>query len=70
METSTTITPQPGITTIPLADSVPATELVFPESGPFSVKAQQSYVLIAHGETTEEALAEAGFVAKTDGPLQ
>ena len=69
-EASTTITPQRGLTTIPLADFVAMTELVYPEDEPPSLEAQQSYVLIAQGETSEEALAAAGFVVRGDGPLQ
>jgi hypothetical protein len=69
-EASTTITPQPGITTVPLSDFVMLTELVYPDSERVSLEAQQGHVLIAHGETTEEALAAAGFVLKVDGPLQ
>ena len=70
VETSTTITPQPGITTVPFSDLVSVTELVYPDSEPASLEAQQGHVLIARGETTEEALASAGFVLKVDGPLQ
>jgi hypothetical protein len=69
-EASTTITPQPGIKTIPFSDFVTLTELVYPDSEPVSLEAQQGYALIATGETTEEALASAGFVLKMDGPLQ
>ncbi|KAA6457560.1 hypothetical protein DYQ86_22285 [Acidobacteria bacterium AB60] len=69
-EASTTITPQPGITTVPFSDFVTLTELVYPDSEPVSLEAQQGHVLIARGETTEEALASAGFVLKVDGPLQ
>ena len=69
-EASTTITPQPGITTVPFSDFVTLTELVYPDSEPVSLEAQQGHALIAHGETTEEALASAGFVLKVDGPLQ
>jgi hypothetical protein len=69
-EASTTITPQPGITTVPFSDFVSLTELVYPDSEPVSLEAQQGHVLIARGETTEEALASAGFVLKVDGPLQ
>jgi hypothetical protein len=46
------------------------TELVYPDSEPVSLEAQVGHVLIARGETTEEALASAGFVPKMDGPLQ
>ena len=69
-EASTTITPQPGIKTIPFSDFVTLTELVYPDSEPVSLEAQVGHVLIARGETTEEALASAGFVLKMDGPLQ
>ena len=67
---STTITPQEGLDTIPFADIVPLIELVHPEDDPPSLEAQQGYMLIAKGETTEEALAAAGFVVSVDGPLQ
>jgi hypothetical protein len=69
-EASTTITPQPGLSTVPFADFVALTELVYPDDEPPSLEAQEGFVLIAHGETTEEALAAAGFVVKVDGPLQ
>ena len=69
-EASTTITPQPGIKTIPFSDFVTLTELVYPDSEPVSLEAQQGHALIATGDTTEEALASAGFVLKMDGPLQ
>ena len=69
-EASTTITPQPGLNTVPFADFVALTELVYPEDEPPSLEAQEGFVLIAQGETTEEALAAAGFVLKVDGPLQ
>lgn len=69
-QASTTITPQPGLNTFPFADLVALIPLVYPEDDPPSPKAEQGYVLIAHGETTEEALAAAGFVLKTDGLLQ
>jgi hypothetical protein len=69
-EASTTITPQRGLDTVPFADSVALTELVYPEDEPPSLEAQQGYVLITHGETTEDALAAAGFALKVDGPLQ
>jgi hypothetical protein len=69
-EASTTITPQQGLTTIPFADLVALTELVYPDEEPPSRKAQDGYLLIAKGETTEKALAAAGFVLRVDGPLQ
>jgi hypothetical protein len=69
-EASTTITPQQGITTVRFEDLVPLIEQVYPEDEPASLEAQQSYVLIAQGETTEEALAAAGFVLSVDGPLR
>ena len=69
-EASTTITSQQGITIVRLEHFVPLIEHVYPEDEPASLEAQQTYVLIAQGETTEEALAAAGFVLKVDGPLQ
>jgi hypothetical protein len=69
-EASTTITPQPGVTTISLMDIVPLMELLYPEDEPTSLEAQQTYILVTQGETTEEALAAAGFVLMVDGPLQ
>ena len=69
-EASTTITPQPGFTTAPLADFIPPAELVYPKDEPPSIEAQQTYVLIARGETTEEALAAAGITLTVDGPMQ
>jgi hypothetical protein len=69
-EASTTITAQQDITTVRVEDFVPLIEHVYPEDEPASLEAQQTYVLIAQGETTEEALAAAGFVLRVDGPLQ
>ena len=69
-EASTTITPQQCLNTIPFADFVALTELVSPQGEPPSLEAQEGFVLIAQGETTEEALAAAGFVLRVDGPLQ
>jgi hypothetical protein len=69
-EASTTITPQPGVTTVSLMDIVPLMELLYPEDEPTSLEAQQTYILVTQGETTEEALAAAGFVLMVDGPLQ
>lgn len=69
-EASTTITPQPGITTVPFSDFAALTELVYSDSEPVSLEAQQGHVLVARGETTEEALACAGFALKVNGPLQ
>jgi len=69
-EASTTIMPQEGLNTIPFADFVALTELVDPKDEPPSLEAQEGHVLIAQGETTEEALAAAGFVLRADGPLQ
>jgi hypothetical protein len=69
-QASTTITPQQGITTFPFADLVEVAALVHPEDEPPSFEALQSYVLVAKGETTEEALVAAGFVLRVDSPLQ
>jgi len=69
-EASTTITPQLGVTTVSLTDIVPLMELLYPEDEPTSLEAQQTYMLVTQGETTEEALAAAGFVLRVDGPLQ
>src|ERR1700679_2174473 len=69
-EASTTITPQPGLTAVPLADFVPLIEFAHPEDDPPSLEAQEGFVLVAQGETTEEALAATGFVLRGDGPLQ
>ena len=69
-DASTTITPQQGLTTVPFADFVPLIESVHPEDEPHSPEAEEGYVLIAQGETTEEALAAAGFVLEVDGSLQ
>jgi hypothetical protein len=69
-EASTTITSQQGITTIRFEDFAPLIEHVYPEDEPASLEAEQTYVLIAQGETTDEALAAAGFVLRVDGPLQ
>ena len=67
---STTITPQPGIATAPMTDFVALTELVYPDLEPVSLEAQEGHVLIAQGNTTEEALASVGFVPKLDSPIQ
>jgi hypothetical protein len=69
-DASTTITPQEGLVTVPFSDIVAITQFVLPEDDPPSPEAQQGHVLIVQGETTEEALAAAGFVMKVDGPLQ
>jgi len=69
-EASTTITPQLGVTTVSLTDIVPLMEVLYPEDEPASLEAQQTYILVTQGETTEEALAAAGFVLIVDGPLQ
>jgi hypothetical protein len=45
-------------------------EVLYPEDEPASLEAQQTYILVTQGETTEEALAAAGFVLIVDGPLQ
>ena len=66
----TTITPQPGITTVPCSDFVTLAELLYPDSEPVSLEAQHGHALIARGETTDEALASAGFVLDVHGPLQ
>jgi hypothetical protein len=67
---STTITPQPGITTAPMMDFVALTQFVYPDSEPVSLEAHAGHVLIAKGDTTEEALASMGFVLKLDGLVQ
>lgn len=67
---STTITPQPGLVTFPFADLVEIIALAHPEDEPPSPEAVQSHVLVAKGETTEEELAAAGFVLRSDRPLQ
>jgi hypothetical protein len=67
---STTVTPQLGVNTMRLTDMAALAELFFPEDEPPSAEAQDGYMLVAHGETTEEILAEAGFVVTIDGPLQ
>ena len=67
---STTVTPQPGLNTIRLTDMAALAELVYPEDEPPSAEAQEGYMLIAHGETTEEILAASGFVVTMDGSLQ
>lgn len=69
-EASTTITPQPGITTVPFSTLAALVEFADPDAEPVSLEAQQGHILITQGETTEQALASAGFVAKVDGPLQ
>ncbi len=45
-------------------------ELVYPDEEPVSPEAQEGHVLIACGETTEEALAAVGFSKKPNGSLQ
>jgi len=69
-EASTTITPQPGLVTIPFATFAALVEIVHPEDEPASPEAQEGDCLITKGEATEEALAAAGFVLRPDGPLQ
>jgi hypothetical protein len=67
---STTITPQPGLTTIPFSTFAALVELVHPEDEPARPEAKEGDVLITKGETTEDALAAAGFVLRLNGPLQ
>ena len=67
---SKTITPQQGIYTIPLSALASLTELFYPEDEPASIEAQETNVLMAQGEITEEALAAAGFVSRVNGRLQ
>jgi hypothetical protein len=67
---STTVVPQSGLNTIPLTDMAALVDLVSPQEEPPSAEAQEGYMLIVQGETTEEVLAKTGFVAKMDGPLQ
>ena len=69
-EASTTITPQPGLATIPFATFAALVEIVHPEDEPASPEAKEGHVLITKGETTEEELAAAGFVLRLSGPLQ
>jgi hypothetical protein len=69
-EASTTITPQEGLETVPCSDLAALVEFAYPEDEPPSREAQQGFALLAHGETTEDALAAAGFVLKSKGPLQ
>lgn len=69
-EAGTTITPQPGLTTVPVSDFATLTEIAYPDDEPVSLEAQEGHVLVARGETTEEALASVGFVLKVDAPLQ
>lgn len=66
----TTVVPQPGLDTIRLKTMADLVEIVSPFENPPSAEAQDGYMLIVKGETTEEALANAGFVAKVAGPLQ
>ena len=61
---SKTITPQQGIYTIPLSALASLTDLFYPEDEPASIEAQETNVPMAQGETTEEALAAAGFVLR------
>lgn len=70
LEATTTITPQPGLKTVPLADLVPLVEFVHPDFDPVSPEAQQGHMIVADAETTEHALASLGFSLKIDGPLQ
>jgi hypothetical protein len=69
-QASTTITPQPGLVTVPFAAFALLVELVHPEEEPANPEAREGDCLITKGETTEEALAAAGFVSRPDGPLQ
>ena len=61
---STTITPQSGVTTVPVSDFGSLIEFAYPGSASVNKEAEQGHVLIAHGETTEEALASVGFIPK------
>lgn len=63
---STTITPQSGITTVPFSDFASLVEFAYPGSARVTKEAEEGYVLIAHGETTEEALMSVGFIPKDE----
>jgi hypothetical protein len=63
-DASTTLVPQPGLDTIRLTTMADLVEIVSPFEDPPSAEAQDGYMLIVKGETTEEVLANAGFVAK------
>ena len=63
-------TPQLGLSTISLADTVSLVELIDPEFDPASLKAQEGHMIMLPAETTEEALVRFGFGLKRNGPLQ
>jgi len=67
---NTTVTPQPGLNTIPLTALGDFIRVASPGEEPPSEEAQDGYMLMVQGETTEEKLAAFGFVATTDGLLQ
>lgn len=68
-EASTTITPQPGLKTMSFADMLPIIDLVYPNKRTPASDIDQTYILFAQGDTTEEKLEEAGFVF-CDSPPQ
>lgn len=67
---STTVTPQSGITTVPLRDLAALRAYMSPDAEPLSPETQEGYMLVVRGETTEEELMAAGFVAAGLGRLQ
>jgi hypothetical protein len=69
-EASTTVVPQPGLNTVPLTFMADLVEFVSPLKEPPSAEAQDGYMLVVQGETTEEDLAQIGFVVNMRGPLQ
>jgi hypothetical protein len=58
------------LNTIPLTALGEFIKVASPGEQPPSEEAQDGYMLMVQGETTEEKLVAFGFVATTDGLLQ
>jgi hypothetical protein len=69
-QASTTIVPLDGFDTVPLETVAAVVGIVYPEIHDIDDEAKEGHMLVVKGETTEEALAAAGFVVKVVEPLQ
>jgi hypothetical protein len=69
-QASTTFVPLEGFDTLPLETVAAVVGIVHPEIHDIDDEAKEGHMLVVKGETTEEALAAAGFVVKPNGPVQ
>jgi predicted RNA binding protein YcfA (HicA-like mRNA interferase family) len=69
-QASTTIVPLEGFDTVPLETVAAVVGIVHPDVHDIDDEAKEGHMLVVKGETTEEALAAAGFVVKANGPVQ